>query len=37
MFDYVVQRNVLTISKFPEHVCLAACVGLPGLPPSRPK
>jgi hypothetical protein len=23
--------------KFPEHVCLTACVGLPGLPPSGPR
>jgi hypothetical protein len=29
--------NILTIPKFPEHVCLTACVGLPGLPPSVPK
>ena len=30
-------NNILTIPKFPEHVCLTACVGLPGLPPSEPK
>jgi hypothetical protein len=35
-FAYVVQRNVLTIPKFLEHVCLTACVGLPGIPPSGP-
>ena len=29
--------NMLTILKFPEHVCLTACVGLPCLPPSGPK
>ena len=29
--------KILTIPKFPEHVCLTACVGLPGLPPSGPK
>jgi hypothetical protein len=29
--------NILTIPTFPEHVCLTACVGLPGLPPSEPK
>ena len=27
----------LTIPKFPEHVCLTACVDLPGSPPSGPK
>ena len=31
------QRNISTIPKFPEHVCLTACVGLPGLSPSGPK
>ena len=31
------QRNISTIRKFPEHVCLTACVGLPGLSPSGPK
>ena len=25
------------ILKFPEHVCLTACVVLPGLPPSGPR
>ena len=25
------KRNILTIPKYPEHVCLTACVGLPGL------
>ena len=34
IFAYVVQ--FLTIPKFPEHVCLTACVGLPGLLPQRP-
>jgi hypothetical protein len=29
--------DIFTIPKFPEHVCLTACVGLPGLPPSGPK
>ena len=29
--------NILTIPKFPEHVCLTACVGLRGLPLSGPK
>ena len=29
--------KILTIPKFPEHVCLTACVGLPGLPPAGPK
>jgi uncharacterized membrane protein len=29
--------NILTIPKFLEHVCLTACVDLPGLPPSGPK
>ena len=29
--------NILTIPKFSEHVCLTACVGLPGLPSSGPK
>ena len=33
IFAYVVQLKIL---KFPEHVCLTACVGLPGLPPSGP-
>jgi hypothetical protein len=27
-------RNILTIPKFSEHVCLSVCVGIPGLPPS---
>ena len=27
----------ITIPKFPEHVCLTACVGLSGLPPSGPR
>jgi hypothetical protein len=38
-FEFVAdlkERNILTIPKFPEHVCLTACVGLPGLPPSGP-
>ena len=35
VFAYVVQ--FLTIPKFPVHVCLTACVVLPGLPPSGPK
>ena len=34
IFAYVVQFKILT---FPEHVCLIACVGLPGLPPSEPR
>jgi predicted RNase H-like nuclease (RuvC/YqgF family) len=29
--------NILIYFNFPEHVCLTACVGLPGLPPSGPK
>ena len=29
--------NILTIPKFPQHVCLIARVGLLSLPPSRPK
>ena len=29
--------NILPIPKFPEHVCLTACVGVPSLPPSGPK
>jgi len=33
IFAYVVQFKIL---KFPEHVCLTACVGLPDLPPSGP-
>jgi hypothetical protein len=37
IFAYVVQRNVLTIPKFTERVCLTACEGLPGLHPSVPK
>ena len=39
-FDFVAdlkERNILTFPKFPEHVCLTACVGLSGLPPSGPK
>jgi hypothetical protein len=39
-FEFVADlrvRNILTIPKFPEHVCLTACVALPGLPPSGPK
>ena len=34
IFAYVVQLKIL---KFPEHICLTACVGLPGLPPSGPR
>jgi hypothetical protein len=34
---YLIYRNNLNIPKFPEHVCLTACVGIPGLPPSGPK
>jgi hypothetical protein len=30
----LIQSNILTIPKFTEHVCLSACVGIPGLPPS---
>ena len=33
----LILRNILTIPNFPEHVCLTACVGLLGLPPSGPK
>jgi hypothetical protein len=33
----IFKRNIITIPKIPEHVCLTACVGLPGLPPSGPK
>ena len=29
--------NILTIPTFPQHVCLTACVGLPGLPPTELK
>ena len=29
--------KILIIPKFPEHVCLTAYVGLPGLPPLGPK
>ena len=33
----LIKRNILTILKFPGHVWLTACVGLPCLPPSEPK
>jgi hypothetical protein len=29
--------KIIDIPKFPEHACLNACVGLPGLPSSGPK
>jgi hypothetical protein len=37
MLGLVHHDDILTILKFPEHVCLTACVGLPDLPPSGPK
>ena len=33
----LIKHNILTIPKFPEHVCMTAGEGLPDLPSSGPK